>query len=155
MLFQAGVAMGSKYPNPRLIKIHRTYTVEELASRLAVHVNTVRDWRRNGLEPIDRRRPVLFQGLVVVGFLEVRRRKAKRPCRPGEIFCVRCREPRTPAANQATYQALTPTRGNLVGTCPICAAGLYRRVSIEKLAAAKGDLDVRFPEALQHIDESH
>ena len=38
--------MGKRHPNPRLIKIHRSYTVEEIAAVLGVHRNTVRQWIR-------------------------------------------------------------------------------------------------------------
>ena len=48
--------------NPRAIKLHRTYSVEEAAQVLGVHKNSVRGWRSQGLEPIDDSRPVLFQG---------------------------------------------------------------------------------------------
>jgi hypothetical protein len=34
----------SRYPNYRLVKIHRNYTVEEIARLLKVHKNTVRGW---------------------------------------------------------------------------------------------------------------
>ena len=33
--------MGSRHPNPRLAKIHRTYSVEEMTRLLHVHKNTV------------------------------------------------------------------------------------------------------------------
>lgn len=34
--------MGKRHPNPRLAKIHRSYTVEEVAGVFGVHRNTVR-----------------------------------------------------------------------------------------------------------------
>ena len=41
--------MGSRHPNPRLAKIHRSYSVEEIARLFRVHKNTVRAWLRQGL----------------------------------------------------------------------------------------------------------
>lgn len=32
--------MATRHPNPRLAKIHRTYTVEEIAYLLGVHKNS-------------------------------------------------------------------------------------------------------------------
>jgi hypothetical protein len=52
-----------RHPNPRLVKIHRSYTVEEVARNLRKHKNTVRAWIKQGLRPIDGRRPTLFTGL--------------------------------------------------------------------------------------------
>ena len=83
--------MGTRHPNYRLVKIHRTYTVNEIARLFQIHPNTVRAWRRQGLQAIDGRRPILFKGATLVAFLRARREKAKRPCSPGEIFCLPCR----------------------------------------------------------------
>ena len=33
-----------RYPNPRLVKIHRCYAVEEIAKLFNKHKNTVRAW---------------------------------------------------------------------------------------------------------------
>ena len=54
--------MPAKRINPRLIKLHRSYTVEDVSARLGIHKNTVRGWQRKGLEPIDKTRPVMFTG---------------------------------------------------------------------------------------------
>ena len=36
--------MGTRHPNPRLAKIHRNYTVEDVSSLFGIHRNTVREW---------------------------------------------------------------------------------------------------------------
>jgi hypothetical protein len=54
--------MARRQPNHRLVKIHRTYTVNEIADRLHHHKNTVREWIRNGLPTIDGKRPTLIRG---------------------------------------------------------------------------------------------
>lgn len=146
--------MGTRNYNHRLVKIHRTYSVEEMATLFGTHRNTVRQWLVQGLTTIDRRRPLLVKGDVLVDFLRKRRAKNKRPCGPGQIYCLRCREPKTPAGHTVMYQALTGDRGNLVGICPDCGARLYRRVSIAKLDAAIGNLHLTPPQAQEHIDES-
>ena len=51
--------MAARRVNPHVVKLHRSYSVPELATRLAVHKNTVRQWQRDGLAPIDASRPVL------------------------------------------------------------------------------------------------
>lgn len=139
--------MPATRPNSRLAKIHRNYTVEEIAKLFGVHRNTVRAWIGRGLPTIDQRRPVLVLGSDLADFLKVRRTVNKRPCGPGEIYCLRCREPRAPAGGVVRYHPLTPTQGNLVGLCGCCGAGLNRRVSLAKLPQVQGGLGVALPQA--------
>ncbi len=145
--------MPSTRPNPRLAKIHRSYTVEEIAKLYGVHRNTVRAWIKRGLPTIDQRRPVLVLGSQLAEFLQAKRLANKRPCAPGEIYCLRCREPRAPAGGAARYHPLTPTQGNLVALCGCCGARLNRRVSLAKLPLVQGDLRVTLPQAEEHICE--
>lgn len=146
--------MAQRRPNPRLAKIHRSYTVQETAQLFRVHRNTVREWLRQGLPVCDDSRPLLILGRDLGDFLRAKRARGKRPCQPGEIYCVRCREPQMPAVGMADYQPLTRTSGNLVGLCPRCGGLIYRRVNLARLALAQGSLDVRFPKAADHIAES-
>lgn len=146
--------MSANRPNPRLAKTYRSYTVEEIAKLYGVHRNTVRAWIARGLPTIDERRPVLVLGRHLAEFLRARRALTKRPCGPGEIYCVRCREPRRPAGATVHYRPLTAEQGMLVGRCACCNAGLNRRVSAAGLAATIARLGVRLMQGEEHIDES-
>ena len=77
--------MSKRHPNPRLAKIHRNYTVEEVAVVFGVHRNTVREWVKRGLSTNDSRRPMLILGADLRAFLSARRMKNKQTCQPGEI----------------------------------------------------------------------
>src|SRR5688572_18438961 len=99
--------MGTRHPNPRLAKIHRNYTVEEIANLFGVHRNTVREWIKRGLPTSDKRRPLLVLGRDLATFLRERRVRNKRTCRPGEMYCVRCRTPKAPAGDMAEYKPAT------------------------------------------------
>jgi transcriptional regulator with XRE-family HTH domain len=145
--------MPTRHPNHRLVKIHRNYTVEEIATRLGVHRNTVREWIKRGLQTIDKKRPMLILGHTLASFLLERRKKNKRPCQPGEIYCVKCRKPQTPAEDMVDYQAITETQGNLIGLCPSCGVLIYRRINPTKLEQVCGKLIVTIPQARRHIDE--
>ena len=123
--------MRSRAPNHRLVKTHRTYTVEEIASLFHVHRNTVREWVKRGLPTCDDRRPMLILGPELAAFLQARRLKNRQTCSPGEIYCVRCRAPRAPAGNMAEYQPRTETLGNLIGICPQCECLMHRAVTSE------------------------
>lgn len=143
--------MSARRPNHRLVKVHYTYSVGEVAALLGVHKNTIRNWLAEGLATIDRRRPCLVDGAALLAFLKAKRARNKKPCGPGEIYCLRCRAPRIPADKRVVYRPLSAQQGNLIGECPDCSTGLYRRVSLAKLDQAKGDLRVAIPEGQQHI----
>lgn len=141
-------------PDPRRAKIHRSYTVEDVASLYGVHKNAVRGWIKKGLPVINDKRPMLILGQDLRDFLQTRRQSNKRPCGCGEIYCVKCRAPKVPAGNMADYQAVSDTQGTLVGMCPTCHILIYRRVSLAKLDQIRGQLDITMPKALRHINES-
>lgn len=146
--------MPRRHPNYRLAKIHRSYSVQEGATLLGVHRNTVREWIRQGLPTTDRTRPLLILGRDLAAFLLARRVKNKRTCQAGEIYCVRCRHPRTPAGDMAEYQPVTEKTGNLVGICPACECMIYRRVSLVRLEQVRGKLEITMPKVSTRIDES-
>jgi len=62
-----------RYQNPRLAKIHRSYTVDEIADLYAVGKNTVRHWIKQGLPACDSKRPMLVLGSELNFFHEKRR----------------------------------------------------------------------------------
>lgn len=143
--------MPTKHPDPRLPKMHRSYSVDEVSTLLGVHRNTVRHWIRLGLPTIDDQRPVLIRGPALSEFLRARRNANKRSCKPGEIYCVRCRVPQRPAGAMADYRPRTESHGDLVGICPTCDCMMYRRVNRARVSEVAADLDVSVAEELGHI----
>ena len=146
--------MGKRHPNPRIVKIHRNYNVEEIAILLGVHKNTVREWIKRGLPTIDDRRPMLILGRDLFVFLQAKRVKNKQPCKPGEMYCLRCRAPKVPADNMVDYETKTETLGNLFAICPDCGTGMNRRVSLAKLEQMRGQMDITFPQGVQRLVDS-
>lgn len=151
---KAGARKRSRRPNPRLIKCHRNYSVEEVARLLDLHRNTVRQWIKLGLPVCDGRKPTLILGRDLIAFVQARRSGSKRPCQRGEIFCMRCRVPRRPAGDMVDCEALTDRVGNLIGICPVCDALMYRKVSLARLDEVRGQLDVCMAKAASRIGES-
>lgn len=137
--------------NPHLAKIHRSYTVEEAASILSIHKNTVRIWVKNGLQTCDDKRPMLILGRHLRDYLQRRKVKNKRPCPPGKLYCVRCKEPQSPLGNQVEYQPVTRTKGNLMGICPNCDATIFRLASVANLKQLRPYLDISMPQGESHI----
>lgn len=146
--------MGYRRPNPRLAKIHRSYSVEEIARLFKVHKNTVRVWLRQGLEAIDGQRPTVIRGEEIRRFLSDRRARAKRPSGPGRIYCLPCRAPKVPALQMAECVVTGDTTGTLQGICPDCDRMIYRRVNPQKIGAVRGDLEVTFTRAEVRIEDT-
>jgi len=121
---------------------------------LGVNKNTVRIWLKGGLATCGHKRPTLIPGRELVSFLQSRRARRKQACRPGELYCVRCRAPRLPAGDMADYVPITDVIGNLVAICPDCSTIMNRRVNLLKLDQIRGKLDIMFPQALQRVYES-
>jgi len=147
--------MGKRLPNPRLAKIHRSYTVEETANHFGVHKNTICNWIKQGLPVCGKKRPFLIMGRDLRVFLEAKRVKNKQSCKADEIYCVRCRAPKKPAADLIEYKAITDTLGNLVAICPDCESIMNRRISLAKLKLIPGYMDITQPLAGLHILTSH
>src|SRR5215207_1975519 len=118
--------MGARHPNPRLAKIHRSYSAEEMTRLFNVHKTTTRSWLKRGLEAIDGQRPTVVRGEEIRRFLSERRAHAKQACGPGRIYCLPCRAPKVPAGNMAECVVTGDTTGALHGICPDCGRMIYR-----------------------------
>jgi Helix-turn-helix domain len=145
--------MSRKRINPRLIKLHRSYTVEEAARTFGVHKNSVRSWIKSGLPTIDTARPVLVLGSELRGWLEKRRKEAKRPCQPGTLYCFKCRTPKPPALGMIEYRPMNASTGNLSAICADCDTMMHRRTRRETISAIMPSLDVQIREAAASIIE--
>jgi hypothetical protein len=139
--------MGTRHPNYRRVKIHRSYTIAEAAGCCEVHRNTVRHWIKHGLLTLNDGKPILIHGRELAGFLMVRRANSKRPCQPGELYCLRCRAPKNPALNKAEYQPITATTGNLTARCADCGTRMNRRASWATLEQIRGQMEITMPQA--------
>lgn len=133
--------------NWQRVKLHRTYTVSELAKCCGVHKNTIRNWMAKGLEPIGSGRPILFDGATVRAFLAKHKASRKRPCPPGTFYCFRCRQPRRPALGMVEMTVSNAPNGNLQALCGECGTFMHRRVRLDAISEAMPNLDVQIREA--------
>lgn len=136
--------MARRRVNPNIVKLNRTYDASQLAACCDVHKNTVLNWRKAGLEPIDSSKPIVFHGSMVREFLRKRSAERKQPCGPGKLYCLRCRAPRKPALKFVEYVPLTARSGNLRAFCGTCEAVMHRKVRRVDLAENMPGLDVQF-----------
>lgn len=133
--------------NPRLAKLHRSYTAFELADLLGVHKNSVRLWISQGLPTVDGARPMLIGGTDFQTWWAKKRKDAKRPCQPGQMYCFKCREPKAPALGMVEYAATNATTGNLKAICETCGTLMHRRTRLADIACKMPGLDVHRTQA--------
>jgi hypothetical protein len=134
--------------DPRRIKIHRSYTVEQLARVLGCHKNSIWLWLKKGLEPLnDGKRPLLIQGSEARRFLETKRRGRKRRCQVHELYCLRCREPRSAVRNRAHYSSSVAGPALLIAQCSVCGTRTFKRVSARSLSELERSFDLQIHEA--------
>lgn len=146
--------MSSQKINPRVVKIHRSYTVDETSTLLGVHKGTVRNWINHGLATIDNRRPVLIQGEVLRSFLLNRESNRKHKCAHHEFYCVRCRAPRATVNGMVKFIPQRKVTGRLIGLCCECENPIHRFVSIANLASVSRYFDISLPANLKHLLDS-
>ena len=145
--------MPARRINPRMIKLHRCYSVEEAARALGAHKNSLGGWIKQGLPVVDLSRPVLILGYDLRTFLENRRKAAKRPCPPGMIYCFKCRQPRAPAMGMVEATRLNAVIGNLSAICETCGTMMHRRTRLAAIGAIMPNLAVQIREAGASICE--
>ena len=139
--------------NPNRVKIHRNYTVGEVADLFSVHKNTVRLWVKDGLPTNDNKRPMLILGSDLKQYLQSKRKSKKEKCQPFEMFCVRCRSPQIPYGNMVDYEPTNGKTGRLIGLCPSCEGIINKFCNVANLEKIKGKLDITFTKAQEHINE--
>jgi Helix-turn-helix domain len=143
--------MTGRRVNPRLIKLHRSYSPGEAARVLGVHKHTVSNWIKAGLPTVDNSRPVLILGSEMRAWLEKRQKAAKRPCKPGTMYCFKCREPKAPALGMVEYKPTNDKSGMLIALCVDCETVMHRRVRKDAIPASMTNLTVQIREAQPSI----
>lgn len=124
--------MSRRY-NPQLAKIHYSYTMSEAADVFKVHKNTIRAWMLDGLPFNDDSRPFLICGYELRNYLKRKYKKAKRPCKENEMYCLKCRQPQIALGNMVDYIPMSNDKGRLNALCDVCGRGMNRFVVLSKV----------------------
>jgi hypothetical protein len=136
----------------RGIKIHRNYTVDEVARNLGLAKATVRRWIKSGLPALTERRPTIVLGSDLAQFL-LTPKVPRQTCQLYECYCVKCRSPQKPAGEMAEYISLTPSTGNLRGICPACGIMMHKRIRRDVLPSLCTILDLTIAQAPSRLRE--
>jgi hypothetical protein len=106
--------------NPQLVHTRELYSTKSLAELFQIGEGTVRRWRRDGLNPIDVKKPVRFYGSDIREFIKKRQNKPEWKCAPGEVFCVGCDKRRHPRNGEVHVNFATGGRPRLYAICDVC-----------------------------------
>ncbi|WP_299191297.1 helix-turn-helix domain-containing protein [uncultured Erythrobacter sp.] len=123
----------------------------ELADLLGVHKHTVRGWLKKGLPAIDGAKPTLILGVEFQAWWGERRKADKRPCQPGQMFCFKCREPKSPALGMVEYAATNAATGNLKALCETCDTLMHQNIRLANVEARMPGIDVQITQASSSI----
>ena len=94
------------------------YTKQDVEGLFGVCANTVRNWQREGLSSYKGSMR-LFLGRDLNDFHRRRLKEAKRPCGPGEVFCVCCKQKHVLREIQFKVETRGRFRTRVLITCPV------------------------------------
>jgi excisionase family DNA binding protein len=93
----------------RKIRLSKCYTIQQCSNVLGVSLGTVRKWLRQGLPTVPNGKPTLIPGDELKAWLTLRGLSRKQSCKPDELYCCRCRVPRTAKVGTVAIRALCGT----------------------------------------------
>lgn len=131
----------AKRVSTRNIKKHRLYGYDEAGAALGVTAHTVRAWRSSGLDVMKAQTPHYILGAELIRYVGDKQSKRSAKMALDQMYCLRCKAPKSPLWALVDYVPITNTRGRLTGPCEGCEGDLQRFVS-------KGDLG-KFGEFLE------
>lgn len=104
----------------RRVKINSQYTYDSAADLLCVSAQTVRLWRRSGMQVLDSQKPHLILGFALKDFLNKRSSKPERRLERDQFLCMACNAPKRAYGGIGDYQPYTAARGRLEVLCETC-----------------------------------
>lgn len=119
--------------NTRRIKQYRSYQIQEIAKLFRVHKNTVRQWIKRGLTVNDTVKPHLIYGEVLKEFLQRMQHDRKSKCKPGYLYCVKCRMPQKPLNMAVDIAPLNSRCLHLTAKCEVCDTAINQFASPRNL----------------------
>lgn len=135
--------------NPRKAKSHRVYCDSDVRTLYDVSRNTIQNWIKAGLRPIEGLRQRLFTGAELNRFHAERAAAARRRPVGSEIYCIACGNQQAMSGRQVWLSTLSGVAGRLLWRCPCCGGEASISVGSETLSrlASNGVLIRRTPEA--------
>lgn len=138
----------NRNPNYKLIKATELYHVGELANTIYVHVNTVNNMIKNGMQVVEGSYPQIIRGQFAIDYLKDRRNKSKTKLKQDEIYCLPCRKPYKPEKQVVKLKITAPKKGNLQSNCPYCGNPTNRGMALQDLPKFQEVMNIAAPQGL-------
>jgi hypothetical protein len=122
------------------------YSLQEVMKLYDVDEQTVRNWRKSGLECVDVNGRFLVRGDKLNAFHADRNARAKQPLTLNEFLCLSCHLPREPAPGSVVGASIHNPSLRLEARCSVCGTQLYRPWSTKASAALLSRQDL-WPES--------
>jgi hypothetical protein len=125
----------------RRVKMHRSYTLDQLADLVGVTIGTVRRWHKSGLPCLTDTRPFLVQGGEFKRFHAENLARSKSKLQSFEVYCLGCKQPRIPQSGLVDFEPMDLARVRIMAICPTCermARRIIRRGDLPKWAVKFG-----------------
>ena len=118
-----------KYYNPRLVKQHRSYRIEQICTLFKekkLHAQTVRDWvKHHGLQTVATK-PIVIYGAVLRDFIEKRNGVHKKKLEFHQFKCLKCQEIVSPLNNLISLYKNKNGSIKALAICPPCNNETWR-----------------------------
>lgn len=120
--------------NPRKAKSHRVYAEVDVRELYDVCRNTVWNWMKAGLQPIEGLPQRIFTGAELNRFHAERAEAARRKPVGAEIYCVPCVSQQSMNGRPVQFSTLSGRAGRLLWDCPECGREASIRIGPDNIA---------------------
>ncbi|MGH1379271.1 MAG: helix-turn-helix domain-containing protein [Alphaproteobacteria bacterium] len=115
------------------IRRNYTYSVDEVAELYDIAPATVFRWIKDeGLKRIPNSRKYFVHSNYLLKFLKKKNGKNKQPCGDGEMFCCKCRKPKSPKPQSIKFNKRPNKTIRVAGKCEVCNTRMQTFVSGKK-----------------------
>lgn len=127
------------------LKYWWVYDLEEIATIMGIHVQTVRAWiKGEGLKIIDSKQPFLVYGLHLIEFIKKQNDKGKCKTPFDQIYCMSCKDARPAFKNNIAIEQ-RPNGVCAKAVCRTCKSKMnktYKLGDFQKLKRTFNVVDV-------------
>lgn len=124
-------------PDLRRIRPTKTYSLPEIAGALNRNIATVQSWLRQGLPTLDNQKPTMVAGSDLKSWLKHKWAVRKQKCLPGELYCFKCRKPRTPLSGSVLITVRNEKTLTIKARCGVCGTRMNQTGSSARIREIK------------------